>query len=103
MKHCLEDIEHLRFKLGMFGIPLDEGFPETRILCDDQAVVRNSSEAQSTLNEKHSAVACHFTRWCAAAKICLVGWIETNQNSADAFTKILPQTKRNESFGGWTH
>ena len=86
----------------MFGIPLDEHFPETRIMCDNQAVVRNSSEIQSTLNKKHSAIAYHFTRWCVAAKICLVGWIDTNQNLADAFTKILPQTKRNQLFGEWT-
>ena len=38
MKHCVEDIEHLRFKLRMFGIPLDEHKPETGILRDDQAL-----------------------------------------------------------------
>ena len=103
MKHCIEDIEYLRFKLRMFGIPLDKEFQETRILCDNQAVVRNSSEVQSTLNKKHSAIAYHFTRWCVAAKICLVGWIETNRNLADAFTKTLPQTKRIELFGAWTY
>ena len=60
MKHCIEDIEHLRFELRMFGIPFDHHKPETRILCDDQAVVENSSNVESKLNEKHSCVACHF-------------------------------------------
>ena len=41
MKHCIEDIECLRFKLRMFGIPLDEHKPETRILCDNVGVVKN--------------------------------------------------------------
>ena len=62
MKHCIEDIEHLRFKLRMFGVPFDEHKPETRILCDDKAVVKNSSKVESALNEKHSTVAHHFTR-----------------------------------------
>ena len=69
MKHCIKDIEYLRFKLRMFGIPLDESFPETHIMSNNQAVVRNSSEVQSTLNKKHSAIAHHFTRWCVAEKI----------------------------------
>ena len=79
----------LNLKLRMFGIPLDKNKPETRILCDDEAVVKNSSNIESTLDEKHSAVACHFTRWNAAAEVCLAGWIPTAQNVADAMTKLL--------------
>ena len=41
MKHCIEDIECLRFKLRMFGIPLDKYKPETRILCDTNKYCRN--------------------------------------------------------------
>ena len=63
----------LNLKLRMFGIPLDKNKPETRILCDDEAAVKNSSKIESALNEKHSVVACHFTRWNAAARVCLVG------------------------------
>ena len=90
MKHCIEDVEHLRFKLRMFGIPLDKNESETRILCDDEAVVKNSSNIESALDEKCSAAACHSTRWNVAAKICPVGWIPTMQNVADAATKLLP-------------
>ena len=75
MKHCVKDTEHLRFEFGMFRIPVDEHKPKTRIPCDDEAVVKNSSKVESLLNQKHSAVACHFTRWNVAAKVCLVGWI----------------------------
>ena len=39
MKQCIEDIEHLRFKLRMFGVPLDEDHPSTYILCDNKGVV----------------------------------------------------------------
>ena len=79
MKHCIEDIECLRFNLRMFGIPFNENEPETRILCDNEAVAKNSSKVGSLLNRKHSAVAHHFTGWNVAAKVCLVGWIKTQE------------------------
>ena len=70
MKCCIKDIKCLRFELRMFGIPFDEHKPGTRIPCDNEAVVKNSSKVESTLNKKHSAVACHFTGWNVAAKVC---------------------------------
>ena len=103
MKHCVEDIEHLRFELRMFCVPFDEHKPETGILCDDQVVVENSSKVESTSHKKHSAVACHFTGWSLAAKVCSVGWIETEQNVADAVTKTLPEVKRDRLFHDWVH
>ena len=101
MKHCIEDIECLRFKLRMFGIPLNKNKPETRILCDNQAVVKISSNVESKLNEKHSAVAHHFARGNVTAKVCLVGWIPTRENIADAVTKSLPEAKHDELFHNW--
>ena len=102
-KHCIEDIKHLRFKLRIFGIPLNKNESETRILCDNEAVVKNSSRIESALNEKHSAVVCHFTGWNVAAKVSLAGWIPTTQNVADAVTKLPPEAKRNASFCNWVH
>ena len=81
LKHCIEDVEYLRFKLRMFGIPLDGA---TMILCDNEAVVKNTSKVESTLNKKHSALAYHFARWNVAAKVCSIAWISTTENIADA-------------------
>ena len=103
LKHCIEDIEHLRFKLRMFGVPFDYEQPETRILCDNEGVVKNTSKVESTLNKKHSAVAYHFARWNVAAKVCLVAWVPTAENLADAMTKRLPAAKRDYLFGNWTY
>ena len=103
LKHCIEDIEHLRFKLRMFGVPFDHEQPETRILCDNEGVVKNTSKVESTLNKKHSAVAYHFARWNVAAKVCLVAWVPTAENLADAMTKRLPAAKRDYLFGNWTY
>jgi hypothetical protein len=102
MKHCIEDIEHLRFKLRMFGIPIRNNEP-TYVLCDNEGVVKNASTVESTLNKKHSAIAYHFTRWNVAAKVISVAWISTTENIADAMTKRLSQVTREHLFGMWTY
>ena len=103
MECCIEDIEHLRFKLRMFGIPLGENEPETGILCDNEAVLKNSSRVESAINKRHPAAAHHFARWNVEAKVCSAGWIPATQIIADAVTKLLPETKCNASFHDWVH
>ena len=103
MKQCIEDIEHLRYKLKMFGVPLDEDHTATYILCDNEGVVNNSSFVHSTLNKKHSDIAYHFTRWNVAAGVVKVAWVSTDRNIADALTKRLPEPKREYLFGEWTY
>ena len=49
----------LRFKLRMMGVPI-EG--PTNVYCDDEAVVSNSSLAESMLKKKHLSVSYHKTR-----------------------------------------
>jgi hypothetical protein len=102
LKACIEDVEHLRFKLRMFGTPtLNED--ATNLFCDNESVVKNSTNVDSTLNKKHSSVACHFARWCVAAGICSLGWIPSRENLADAFTKRLPESIRDYLFGNWMY
>ena len=103
MKQCVEDIEHLRFKLKMFGVPLDDDHPETYILCDNEGVVKNASFVSSTLNKKHSDIAYHFVRWNVAAGVIKVAWIRTEDNIADAMTKRLSGEKRDHLYGEWTY
>ena len=100
MKTCVEHIAALRFKLRMFGIPVND---EADILCDNESVVNNSSKIESVLNKKHSSIAYHAVRWAVAAGIVRVGWINTNENLADAMTKRLPAIKRDYLFGNWTY
>ena len=66
-------------------------------------MIKKSSKVESTLNKKHSALAYHFVRWNVAAKVCLVAWIRTEDNIADAMTKRLPEAKRSYLFGNWTY
>ena len=103
MKECIESIEALRYKLRMFGVPISTEHPETCIYCDNKGVVKNSTKVESTLHNKHSEVAYHFTRWNVAAGVVSVAWIETAYDLADAFTKRLSSGVRDFLFGEWTY
>ena len=100
MKTCMESIHALRYKLRMFGVPVNDA---TRVLCDNESVVKNSSSLASTLNKNHSSIAFHLARWAVAAGGILIGWIPTNFNIADSFIKCHSAHKRDALFGSWTY
>ena len=101
MKACIEGITYLRYKLRMFGIRLSE--EPTHVMCDNESVVRNSAQVESTLNKKHNSIAYHYARWNVAAGIIQVSWLDGLLNIADAFTKRLTQARRDFLFGEWTY
>ncbi len=100
LKTCVEHISAIRYKLRMFGIPIDG---PTKVLCDNESVVKNSSKLSSTLNKKHNSIAYHAVRWSVAAKVITIGWIKTSWNIADAMTKRLTSLMRDNLFGAWTY
>jgi hypothetical protein len=102
LKVCLEAVEHLRFKLRRFGIPMPKGEP-TFVYCDNESVVKNTTNVESTLNKKHSSIAYHHCRWSVAAGVITLAHISTHENLADCFTKRLPVHTRNYLFGNWTY
>ena len=76
----------LRYKLQMLGIPIQG---PTNVYCDNEAVVSNSSLAESTLKKKHLSVSYHKTRECGAKGAVRIGYTSTEMNLADTCTKIL--------------
>ena len=86
-----EKIIDLRYKLRMFGIPID-GY--ANVFCDNEAVYKSTSFADSTLKKKHNSVAYHKIRECTAAGILVVHKEDTGSNLADILTKSLPPDKR---------
>ena len=84
-------IEALRYKLRMFGIPIEE---PASVLCDNQAVVRNTTMPESTLKRKHNLIAYHKNQECVDAGTAIVGKVDTDDNVADLGTKVLPLTKQ---------
>ena len=101
LRACIEAITHLRYKLRMFGIPMDD--EPTNILCDNMSVVKNSTMVESTLNKKHNSIAYHYARWNVAAGAIQLSWVKSDDNLADAFTKRLTHERREDLFGEWTY
>ena len=103
MKKFIEDIEHPRFKLRMFGIPLSEDQHDNIILCYNESVWKKKSNVETSLNKKHSAIEYHFTIWNVAAVVCKMDWIPTGENLADAMKKRLSVFVWDHLFGIWTY
>ena len=93
MRIARDLIVALRYKLRMFGVPLDG---PTDVMCDNQGVVNNTSLPQSTLGKKHNAVNYHVVREAAAASILRVGKEDTETNLADLLTKLLGWQRRHK-------
>ena len=90
----------------MLGVPLrsekDRDDEPTCIYCYNKSVVSNGIRVESTMDKKHVSIAYHFTRFCVAAGIIALSWIDGRENIADALTKRLPENVRNFLFGKWT-
>ena len=97
LRTAVELVEGLRYKLKMLGVPV-EG--ETRVLCDNQAVIKNGSFPESVLKKKHCSVAYHIVREHVAAKKILLFYEESKSNLADLFTKVLNLESRMKLIRG---
>ena len=87
----------MRYKLRMFGIPL-EG--PAQVFCDkNQGVVKNTSIPESVLSKKHNAINYHAVQEAAAAGVLEVIKEDTQTNLADLFTKVLHADRRRELLG----
>ena len=91
MKVGVEMIESLRYKLRMFGIPIDV---PANIYCDNEAVYQNTVVPESTLQKKHHSIAYHRCREAVAAGTTRVAKQGTEKNLADVFTKVLSAARR---------
>ena len=91
MKACVEHITALRFILQIFGVPVEES---TKVICNNESVLKNSSILASTLNKKHILFAYHSVNFNVSAGVMKVAWIYTNSNLADAMTKRLTHIKK---------
>jgi hypothetical protein len=66
MRIATDLIEGLRYKLRMFGVPLDG---PANVVTDDLAVVQNSTIPSSTIKKKHNSFFYHRVREAIAAGI----------------------------------
>jgi hypothetical protein len=91
MKHCCEYVRGLRIKLRLMGIPCEE---PTFIYGDNQSVLSNTGNPDSTLKKKSNSIAYHFVREGVAKDEWRTAYINTNDNPADLLTKMLVAGKR---------
>lgn len=89
----MEMNEGLRYKLRMMGVPI---VGPTNVLCDNKAVVDNSTLPESQLKKKHLSICYHYVRECCAKKAARIAFEATDSNLADLCTKVLGQSKRKE-------
>ena len=87
MRIAVDLIEGLRYKLRMFGVPIDG---PANVLSDNMAVIQNSTIPSSTIKKKHNAICYHRVREAVASGIIRIAKIDTKENLADLFTKPLP-------------
>jgi hypothetical protein len=95
MRSAVDLIESLRYKLRMFGIPI-EG--PTNVFCDNEAVTKNCGTPESTLKKKHHSIAYHRNREAVAAGTIRIAKEDSETNLADVFTKLMAAVKRTGLF-----
>lgn len=86
MRIAIEMIEGLRYKLRMFGVPIDG---PCNVFCDNNGVVLNTTIPDSKLTKKHAAINYHRCREAIAAKTIRVAKEDTKTNLSDCLTKLL--------------
>ena len=64
MKNSVELIAALRYKLRMFGVPIDGS---NDIFCDNETVYKNSSTPESQLRNKNHSISYHMSREAVAS------------------------------------
>jgi hypothetical protein len=100
MKNAVELIASLRYKLRMFGVPIDGA---TDMFCDNEAVYKNASTPESQLRKKHHSISYHMSREAVASGACRIAKEDTETNLADLFTKVLPKPRRELLLNKFTY
>jgi hypothetical protein len=96
MKHGIETLRGLRYKLRMIRIPLTR---PSFIYGDNKSQVTNSSRPESTLKKKCNSVCYHAIHKSVAMGKSLITHIRTQLNLADFLTKVTNGATRRRLVG----
>jgi hypothetical protein len=88
MKIATEMIEGLRYKLRMFGVPIDG---PANVFGDNQSVITNASVPESPLKKKHVAICYHRVREACASDTIRIAKEKSETNLTDILTKNVPR------------
>jgi hypothetical protein len=95
MKQCCQYLRGLRYKLRMIGSPV-EG--PAYIFGDNQSVLANTINPDSTLKKKSQCIAYHFVREGVARREWMTSYANTHENEADLLTKLSPNGEKWRGF-----
>eukprot|EP00978_Attheya_sp_CCMP212_P027634 scaffold93029_cov53-Attheya_sp.AAC.6 len=96
MKTAAEQIMAICYKLRMFGIPIDG---PANVVCDNKAVVTNSSISTSMIKKKHLLICYHLVRSYCAAGGMRVTKENRKTNLFDILTKLMPGSQKRRLAG----
>jgi hypothetical protein len=100
MKHGIEMLRGLRYKIRMMGIPLSG---PTYIYGDNKSQVTNSSRPESTLKKKCNSICHHAIHESVAMDETLLMHIRTGENLADFLTMTANGAKCCKLVSGVVH
>ena len=96
MRQAVELIKSLRYKLRMFGIPING---PADVFDDNESVFKNVSIPTSILSKKQHSISYHSCRESVAAGAVRIAKEGTLTNLADVFTKTQSRAKRESLLG----
>ncbi len=96
MKHGIEKLQGLCYKLHMMGIQLTGPF---YIYADNKSQVTNSTIPKSTLKKKCNFICYHAVRESVAMGESLITHIDSGDNLSDLMTKVIRNGKRRQLVG----
>ena len=82
----------LRYKLRMFGIPVDG---PSNIICDNESVYQKKSFSYSILKKKRHSICYHSVREKVAPGTIIIHKVDEGENLSDILTKsVLTNTRK---------
>ena len=81
MRIATELVMSLQYKLRIFGIPI---MGETNMFYNNEAVYKNSSFAESTLQNKHNSICYHQVRENVAVGVIKVIKVDSVSHSSSS-------------------
>ncbi len=90
MKHSIEKLQGLQYKLCMMGIPLTG---PSFIYADNKLQVTNSTRPELTLKKKCNSICYHAVQESVAMGESLITHINSEDNLSDLMTKVTHGSK----------
>ena len=100
MMNAVDLIAALRYKLSMFGVPIDR---LTDMFCNNEAVYNIVSMPLSHLWKNHHSITYHTSSDSVASGAYRIAKEDTETNLAELFTKVLPRPRRELLLNKFTY